>query len=298
MSSTNLNTVSYSDSHRRSYITTGPFSSNIFSYTTSMNNRFVTVGSLTAKSVPSGLNVAGTILRENGRKLYPGANPGISTYMVGVYHETIGSAFIDPNAHVFAVYSGSKPYFAADGVDPDTDEVDWSAPVYTRGVVYAQGDITTGADLHVTGDADISGSVVVRGNTDVSGATIALDVTGNIVATQQIRSSTVTLLTVAAQAAFTINPNLGQVHFVTITGTAGVTTNVITTTSPNNIPGAVLYIIVANSSSGNQAIDFNDGFRSENAGNFTVNQNTTRSFMFVSDGTNFFQVGSATTISQ
>lgn len=168
MSSTNLNTVSYSDSHRRSYITTGPFSSNIFSYSTSMNAQFVTVGSLTAKSVPSELNVAGTILRENGRKLYPGANPGISTYMVGVYHESIGSAFIDPNAHVFAVYSGSKPYFAADGVDPDTDEVDWSAPVYTRGVVYAQDDITTSADLHVNGSADISGNLTVRGTVDLA----------------------------------------------------------------------------------------------------------------------------------
>jgi hypothetical protein len=218
--------------------------------------------------------------------------------MVGVYHDTIGSGFIDPNAHVFAVYSGSKPYFTADGVDPDTDEKDLSAPVYTRGVVYAQEDITTGADLHVTGDADISGGLVVRGNTDLSGVTTTVDVTGNIVASQQIRSSTVTLLSVAAQAAFSINPNLGQVHFVTITGTAGVTTNIITTTSPNNIPGAVLYIIVANTSSGNQAIDFNDGFRSENAGNFTINQNTTTSFIFVSNGTAFFQVGSATTISQ
>jgi hypothetical protein len=139
---------------------------------------------------------------------------------------------------------------------------------------------------------------VVRGNTDLSGVTTTVDVTGNIVASQQIRSSTVTLLSVAAQAAFSINPNLGQVHFVTITGTAGVTTNIITTTSPNNIPGAVLYIIVANTSSGNQAIDFNDGFRSENAGNFTINQNTTTSFIFVSNGTAFFQVGSATTISQ
>ena len=108
MSSTNLNTVSYSDSHRRSYITTGAFSTEIFSYSTSMNAQFVTVGSLTAKSVPSGLNTAGIILRENGRKLYPGANPGINTYMVGVYHDTIGSGFIDPNAKVDLYYVTRK----------------------------------------------------------------------------------------------------------------------------------------------------------------------------------------------
>jgi hypothetical protein len=155
MSSTNLNTVSYSDSHRRSYITTGAFSSEIFSYSTSVNAQFVVVGSLTAKSVPSGLNVAGTILRENGRKLYPGANPGVNTYMVGVYHDTIGSGFIDPNAHVFAVYSGSKPYFAADGVDPATSEKDNGAPVYTNGDVIAAKQIRSSTVTTITPGANV-----------------------------------------------------------------------------------------------------------------------------------------------
>jgi hypothetical protein len=208
-----------------------------------MNAQFTTVGTLSAKSVPSGLNVAGTILRENGRKLYPGANPGVNTYMVGVYHDTIGSGFIDPNAHVFAVYSGSKPYFAADGVDPDTDEKDLSAPVYTRGVVYAQEDITTGADLHVTGDADISGVLVVRGNTDLSGG-YAADVTGNTILRDDLTVSGKVYLSssVVGSAIMNVAPvsNVGSFRYKTVASTA-VTANskIFFTLAGVNNPGTV-----------------------------------------------------------
>jgi hypothetical protein len=281
MSSTNLNTVTYSDSHRRTYITTAPFSSEIFSYSPSMNAQFVTVGSLTAKSVPSGLNIAGIILRENGRKLYPGANPGVNTYMVGVYHDTIGSGFIDPNAHVFAVYNSSKPYFAADGVDPATAEKDNSAPVYTNGIIYAKGDITTSSDLLVNGSADISGGLIVRG----SGVSPAVNVTGNIVATTQIRSSTVSTITPVANVV--VNPLLGQVHKLT--------TNQNTSLTVSSFPaGAVIYLIIQGDTAG-RTIDFNNGFRSENLGNFTINANL-YTFTFVCDGSVFYQVGQALNI--
>lgn len=293
--------MSYSDSHRRSYITTGAFDDEIFSYVVSQNAQFVTVGTLTAlgTKVPRGLNGPGVILRENGRKLYPGANPGVNTYMVGVYNEDIGSGFIDPNAHVFAVYSGSKPYTAADGVDPSTSERDWSAPVYTRGTVYAQGDIATDSNLYVSSIATVYGDLVVGGDSQMSGNLSVggnIDLSGNVVAGKQIRSSTVTNYPVTAPSTIvTIDPTLGQVHKISISGSGTVSTIV---TSVNNVPGAMLYTIVRNTTGGNLGIDFNASFLSENAGNFTINNGTTSAFSFVSDGSNFYQVGKATVISQ
>jgi hypothetical protein len=61
---------------------------------------------------------AGRVLRENGRKLFPDANPDVTQYLVGVYDsQSLLSGFINPNDSVFAVYNTDRPNFIPDNND-------------------------------------------------------------------------------------------------------------------------------------------------------------------------------------
>jgi hypothetical protein len=91
---------------RRSYITLGAFQNDIFTYTTSIVE-FTTVGTLTpigGSNCPKG-----RFLFENGRKLFPGTHPGVSTYMIGVYDPVSSlKGFIDPNSKLFSPMNTDK----------------------------------------------------------------------------------------------------------------------------------------------------------------------------------------------
>lgn len=188
---------------RRSWISTAVFNNDIFSYSTSMNmSTFQTVGTLgpvtgaTAQNCP-----AGRVLRENGKKLYPEAHNGVSTYMVGVFDPvSFLSGFIDPNSPIFAVYNTDKPAaldtaFLAGGVNPNGGAFDLAPPVYTAGTVTAVGNITsTNGDIEATLGNISAGTYVEAGTTVTAGTGItsttgditALD--GNVIAAKQIRS--------------------------------------------------------------------------------------------------------------
>ena len=145
----------YLNTPRRSYITTTAFQNDIFRYTTSMNSSFATVGTLTSlATLGTGTAAncpANRVLRENGKKLYPSGlyvannttygapNPGVTTYMVGVYDPVTGlNGVIDPNSKVFAPYNTDKPEYVPRGINPNGNtEVDQGPPVYTLGAVTA-----------------------------------------------------------------------------------------------------------------------------------------------------------------
>ncbi len=159
---------------KRSYITTGPYSTDIYNYARTYNaSTYTWSGALTsfsADNTPMGspsVNVAGVILRETGRKLYPDANPGVSTYMVGVYHPDIGTGFIDPNSPKFAVYNSDKPLYMDNGVDPNGSLVDQGQPVYTRGSITSSGPTAgigyaAGAGATVTQASSLSTGVTIN----------------------------------------------------------------------------------------------------------------------------------------
>jgi len=109
---TSVSHGNYPQQPRNAYITTANYSNVFFSYTTSLNASYVTVGSLTTVSgVNSSNTPAGDYLYANGKKLYPGANPGISSFLVGVYSPTSGlNGYIDPNGSVFSPLHSGKPY--------------------------------------------------------------------------------------------------------------------------------------------------------------------------------------------
>ena len=154
----------------RSYIATEAFNNDFFTYKVTKVN-FNTVGSLPLVTADASLCPAGRVLRENGRKLAPLMNPGVPTYMVGVYDNQSGlSGFIDPNAPVFAIYNNHRPNFLVDNVDlPPGGLTDHGQPVLTNGLVSALQSVSAGT--------------TVTAGTSVSAGTSVTAATGNITAT-------------------------------------------------------------------------------------------------------------------
>lgn len=117
----------------RSYLTTSSFNTSIFSYTTTMDySTNIANGYLSTLSAATTVNCPkGRILRETGRKLYPGINPGVSSLMVSVYDDsTMFNGYIDPNSRLYTVFNSDKASFI-----PNNNQL--GSPVYTRGSVEA-----------------------------------------------------------------------------------------------------------------------------------------------------------------
>ena len=192
-------------SPRRQYISIRPF--NTFFWTYSVSSTFdggdyVTTGTLanvtgaTATTCP-----AGRVLRENGKRLYPGVNPGVDSVLVGVFDDkTFLNGFIDPNARVFQTQSTDFAPTLSDPVDGAGNGTrDLGNGVYTRGDVRAEG------DLDISGAAAIGGNVTINGTTRVgaTGSAYAHIKTGTVaVDPGSIAASTVTLVAVTVPYVF------------------------------------------------------------------------------------------------
>jgi hypothetical protein len=142
--------TSLQNTSRRSYLSVAPFNNDLYVYSTYINANRETKGTFVVNPAATSSNCPkGNVLHENGRKLVPGAYPGVTTYMVGVYDpQSLLSGFIDPNSPLFASYNTDKPNFITPtwGVDPGTgggSTNDLGAPVYTNGTVEARGNITS-----------------------------------------------------------------------------------------------------------------------------------------------------------
>ncbi len=247
---------------RRAYITTSAFNTDLYNYTVTVNpTTFVRTGTLaanvtgaTASSCP-----ANRILRENGKRLYPDANPQVSTLMVGVYDAVSGlSGFIDPNGPKFAVYNSDKANYMINGVDPTTGLTDQGQPVYTRGSVTA-------------------GTTVSAGTTVTGG-------TGLVATTGQIRAATSTAL--ATTATITLDGSLGQVYTLAQPSAQAHTINA----SPVPPVGSVVYIVVTPAGTAAQ-ITWGTGMKGLDV---TPTAARTSTYAFVSDGTNLCQFGAIT----
>ena len=184
---------SYLNTPRRAYITTTTFQNDIFQYTTTTNpstfevtgtlTSLATVGTGTAATCP-----ANRILVENGKKLYPSGlaisnnttygapNPGVTTYMVGVYDPgSFLSGFIDPNSQVFAPYNTDKPNYVPRGVNPNGNTtIDQGPPVYTLGSVTAGTTVTAGTNITATGALTTTELVIQNARTLTQATTTTL----------------------------------------------------------------------------------------------------------------------------
>jgi len=162
VTSANAASGSVTGTPRRTYVSINAFHSYFYTYSVSTEftgGQFVTTGSLDQVSgATSGTCPAGRILRENGKRLYPGVNPGVSSMMIGVFDDkTFFSGFIDPNAKVFQTQNNDIAPSRPDQVDAeDTGTRDLGNGVYTRGDLRAEG------NLDLSGNATIGGALVVN----------------------------------------------------------------------------------------------------------------------------------------
>ena len=158
---------------RRSYLSTEAFNTAIFSYSTALVNN-VYVGTLSVLSTATTGNCpSGRILHETGKKLFPGANPGINDYMVSVYDPiSMLTGFINPNEPFFSLMNTDRANFLLDG--PNGAGTGLSAParanaLYTRGDVLAGGRLDISGNATIYGNEYISSSVSTMGNQYVQG---------------------------------------------------------------------------------------------------------------------------------
>uniref|UniRef100_A0A6C0KXR4 Uncharacterized protein n=1 Tax=viral metagenome TaxID=1070528 RepID=A0A6C0KXR4_9ZZZZ len=141
VTSSNAAAGSITGAPRRQYVSIQPFNVDFYTYTTStnfVNGQYATTGSLSQVSGANSYTCPeGRVLRENGKKLFPDANPGVPTFMVGVYDSTTFlSGFIDPNSRRFQPQSTDLPTYLPNPVDSQGQETtDLGPGVYTRGQV-------------------------------------------------------------------------------------------------------------------------------------------------------------------
>ena len=147
--------TSYLNSSRRQYISTQPFNNAFFTYTASVVG-FVNTGTLTSVTGATLQTCpAGRVLRETGRKLYPSANPGITTLMVSVYDDITGlTGFIDPSAPTFVTYSTDRPNYLANTLTQSSTSV-YGSHLYLPAINSIGNPSTTNATV---GSADLPGS--------------------------------------------------------------------------------------------------------------------------------------------
>ena len=218
---TTANNNSALNTSRRSYVAVGAFNYDFFKYTVAMNSSYVNVGTLSPVTSDDTLTPAGRVLRENGRKLYPDANPGITTYMVGVYDDqTLLSGFIDPNSPVFTIFNSDRPNYLPVGTDPNGGLVDSGAPVYTNGSA------TVGDGLSVTGGATVPDATITTATYTTGTGYIVYTAANSFVAGETVTVSGVKVSTVLS-AKFNVTGILYSasstqfvIHSITGLGTA------------------------------------------------------------------------------
>lgn len=262
-----VTSVGSKDIPNREYIASAAFNNNIFTYTTSQNSNFQTVGSLVINSAATAGNcAAGTILRENGKKLYSGVHPNLTdpttgrtyTYLVGVYCTLSPyiKGFIDPNSALFGIFSTDKTShlnIGSEAVDGITGLQDNGAPVYTSG--------------NITSTA---GNIVATA--------------GSVTAGGQIRSSTVTPLTIVSGSPNTANINVSAGQLFTLSATAAVT---LTITNP--VAGAQVFLIITNSGASAKIVTFGTNIRGLGTLTTGASGGEVYTINFVCDGTALYE---------
>jgi hypothetical protein len=184
------------------YMSTRAFNSDFWSYSLSLDRaQGKYIGTLS--TVSGGTSVtcpAKRFLHETGKKLFPSANPGIKTMLVGVYDPvSFLSGYIDPNSEVFLRMNNDR----AANIDtlnpadneanlrsihgefalrPGPDTSDYGQPVYTRGDIVALGSATITGDI-TSLEGDIAATVgnVTAGDSITAENNITAT-TGNITA--------------------------------------------------------------------------------------------------------------------
>ena len=251
----------------RTYIAMRGYVNDFFSYTTSINNDFLTTGTLApVVGATNGNCLTGDLLRETGKRLFPGANPGVNTLMVSVFNFRTGlKGFIDPNSLAFTPQNTDRPYYIdSAGYNPNSSVAsgrrnDQGPPVITQGDVIASG------NLAVTGTADIGGNTTIGGNTLISGTTTmnnvltvnAISVLNDYVDFRGRMFFSAPTLTQDGNTALTLNCGGSSAFIIEINSSTSFTLNEFVIDAP---PQPV-YVIFKNTGNFNPTITFGDNIQ-------------------------------------
>ena len=246
--------ASFNNTPRLTYIATATFDTYFFSYSTSINLSLETIGTLSAVTDNPAYCPAGRVLRENGRKLYPGANPGITTYMIGVYDaQTLLSGFIDPNAQVFQIYNTEKPTYLADGVDPTGGQSDRGPSVYTRGNIQAGGNLDISGSSRIYGSERIDNGLTVYEGSQINGGQLVNG--GQIVFGRQYLTTSV-IYSQNGSATLDLDCSLANVFIITINANSN-----FTITASSVAAGQQVYLLYNNAGGNTPTITMGSGVR-------------------------------------
>ena len=216
---------------RRQYISTEAFNNDFFTYTVTTDANGLQTGAFTQVADATTVNCpAGRVLRDNGKRLHPGAHPNVTYAMIGVFDpQTFLSGFINPNSPIFAMFNSDKAYFA------DTDLT--AAAGFGRGL-----------------DSNLSSSGLLNEG-------LAVFTNGNVIAGKQVyadkRFSTTgaTVATVGFPTASTINVAAGQLFYF-VNPQADMVVNALNCSTI----GMHAYVFLSNAT-GASSITFSAGFR-------------------------------------
>jgi len=209
--------IGYNARPKKEHISTAPFNTAFYEYTLTPANGLTTMTASGSLALLSGLDStncpAGRILREVGRKLYPGADPGLqpgeTNYVSGynhiwtkVYDVVTGfSGYIDTNSAIFAPYANTPVEFVDVG-EQDGSDSRLGASVYTAGNVTAVGSGIFGGNVSTVGSGVFNGNLNAVGSGTFGSNLIMQSGVFN-----QFRP--ITLLTTNANATLTTSQLLG-----------------------------------------------------------------------------------------
>jgi hypothetical protein len=185
------------------FVATSSFVNNFYNYTLSSNpTTFAVTGTLSVVTGATAANCpAGRILKENGRRLYSNADPGISTFMVGVIDSVTGYAgLIDPNASLFQRYTNERAADLADGLDYSVG----SGSNHRGDSTFTWGNVVAGGNVVANTQLQSGAGVVALTNSN------AVNLTNGQYFTYVMAATT----TLAATAV----PPAGTVTFLSLTG--------------------------------------------------------------------------------
>lgn len=145
------------------YISTRTFNNAFYSY--DVQSGLTLNDSVDSESCPPG-----RILKETGRKLYPGIHPTIKTIMTGVYDSvTFMNGFIDANAGVFALYNTHRAPELTDGLDFNPrGEAKQEGVAHKGQSVYTLGDVVAGGQFYPIKTKDLTDNQSTLINADFS----------------------------------------------------------------------------------------------------------------------------------
>ena len=110
----------YNKQPQKAFVTTSAFNTKLFTYSTSVNSSFQTVGSLVVNVAATAANCPeNRVLHANGKTLIPGVNPNVTKPLIGVFDPVSAlNGFIDATDPTFATYDVNFPFQYNSGLQP------------------------------------------------------------------------------------------------------------------------------------------------------------------------------------